>query len=426
MSACQGFTVIDLETTGLFPGGNDRILEIALISIDSSGRIFDTYTTLVNPERDVGATHVHGITAGEVVSAPLFKDIVGDVLSRLENAYVVAHNASFDRRFLHAETQRLGIDVPELPTLCTMMLAGRADPGIPGRKLDVICEHFGIALTNAHSAFNDAKATSALFSECVKRLGGWGSFPAQSYCIKTLGCSATSWPKAEPTGATYTRSEAATSTRERESYLQRLIAKLPSSGPGSGKLEEYMALLDRVLEDRRITDAELEELWNVASELELSRDQAGLAHSQYVTDLTLVALEDDIITPAEEADLAQVCRLLGLSESQIESARCEARELHRMGTGPTTASSASVEGMSVCFTGSLSCCICGERATKAAAKEHAERCGMLVQKRVTNKLDLLVVADPDSQSGKTKKARDYGIRVVAEPVFWRMVGVNIE
>jgi DNA polymerase III subunit epsilon len=41
-------------------------------------------------------------------------------------------------------------------------------------------------------------------------------------------------------------------------------------------------------------------------------------------------------------------------------------------------------------------------------------------------LDLLVVADPDSMSGKAKKAREYGIRIVAEPVFWSMMGVNVD
>jgi DNA polymerase-3 subunit epsilon len=45
---------------------------------------------------------------------------------------------------------------------------------------------------------------------------------------------------------------------------------------------------------------------------------------------------------------------------------------------------------------------------------------------VTKKLDYLVTPDPDSMSGKAKKAREYGVRIVAEPVFWRMVGVEVE
>jgi DNA polymerase-3 subunit epsilon len=45
---------------------------------------------------------------------------------------------------------------------------------------------------------------------------------------------------------------------------------------------------------------------------------------------------------------------------------------------------------------------------------------------VTKKLDLLVVADPDTQSGKAQKARKYGIRIMHEPVFWKAIGVEVE
>jgi DNA polymerase-3 subunit epsilon len=51
---------------------------------------------------------------------------------------------------------------------------------------------------------------------------------------------------------------------------------------------------------------------------------------------------------------------------------------------------------------------------------------MVVKKNVTKHLDLLVTADPDSMSGKAKKARDYGVRIVAEPVFWQMVGIGVD
>jgi DNA polymerase-3 subunit epsilon len=45
---------------------------------------------------------------------------------------------------------------------------------------------------------------------------------------------------------------------------------------------------------------------------------------------------------------------------------------------------------------------------------------------VTKKLDLLVIADPHTQSGKAKKARQYGVRIMHEPVFWKAIGVSVE
>lgn len=64
------FAVVDVETTGLFPGGSDRILEIAVHRVRADGEVLDEYSTLVNPNRDVGPTHLHGIAAGDVIHAP--------------------------------------------------------------------------------------------------------------------------------------------------------------------------------------------------------------------------------------------------------------------------------------------------------------------------------------------------------------------
>lgn len=60
------------------------------------------------------------------------------------------------------------------------------------------------------------------------------------------------------------------------------------------------------------------------------------------------------------------------------------------------------------------------------ARRAAQDAGMSPQKNVTKSLDYLVVADPETMSGKAKRARQYGTRIIAEPVFWRMVGVAVE
>jgi DNA polymerase-3 subunit epsilon len=52
--------------------------------------------------------------------------------------------------------------------------------------------------------------------------------------------------------------------------------------------------------------------------------------------------------------------------------------------------------------------------------------GLEVADSVTKKLDILVVADPHTQSGKARKARQYGTRIVHEPVFWQMLGVTVK
>lgn len=87
------FAVVDVETTGLFPERHDRIIEIAIVRVDSRGETIDEYVTLVNPLRDIGPTHIHGITARDVCNAPDFSEIGGDVMHRLAGSVFVGHNA---------------------------------------------------------------------------------------------------------------------------------------------------------------------------------------------------------------------------------------------------------------------------------------------------------------------------------------------
>ena len=83
----------------------------------------------------------------------------------------------------------------------------------------------------------------------------------------------------------------------------------------------------------------------------------------------------------------------------------------------------SLAGLSVCFTGDSRLNFRGEHLTRGVAKELATRASLVVKPSVTKGLDLLVVVDAHSLSGKALKARRYGTRVVAEKVFWDMLGV---
>ncbi len=68
----------------------------------------------------------------------------------------------------------------------------------------------------------------------------------------------------------------------------------------------------------------------------------------------------------------------------------------------------------------------GGLISREMAEQLAVDKGPRVLPSVTKKLDLLVVADANTQSSKAKKARQYGIRILYEPVFWRLLGVPID
>ena len=118
-------TVLDFETTGLYPG-YDRVVEVSVVRVDPGTPPRLVFDTLVNPDRRMAATEIHGIRDRHVVDAPRFEDVADELLCALSDSVVAAHNVYFDLRFLQFELGRLGLfrDVPHVCTMHTRPLLG--------------------------------------------------------------------------------------------------------------------------------------------------------------------------------------------------------------------------------------------------------------------------------------------------------------
>ena len=155
------FAVLDVETTGFNPYRNDRVVEIGIVLWVPGQGIVGEFSTLVNPERDVGPTKIHGITASDVIHAPKFSEIAGQLADFLKQAVILAgHNLRFDLSFLTAEFERIGIEMPEYSTLDSMILAG-------GGTLSACCADYEIEQSNFHEALNDARSTTLLIEKLL-------------------------------------------------------------------------------------------------------------------------------------------------------------------------------------------------------------------------------------------------------------------
>lgn len=164
----QEFCVVDVETTGFSPRLGDRVVEVAAVRMSGDGRVQHEWSTLVNPQRDLGATPVHGITAGEILAAPGFDEIAGDLLELLDGAVLAAHNLRFDWGFLSHEYARHGHFLDPHPGVCTIALGARLHPGTSSRKLSACCERIGYSIPQAHAALDDA-LTAAAGARCLPR-----------------------------------------------------------------------------------------------------------------------------------------------------------------------------------------------------------------------------------------------------------------
>ena len=165
----RGFAVIDLETTGLFPQKHDRIVEVAIVHVSPEGIVEGVWETLVNPMRDMGAQRIHGISAAAAARAPEFGELAPSIASLLRGRVPVAHNASFDARFLAHSMEQAGLVCPDHAYwMCTMQLAGTFLPG--NRSLADCSAAIGYAMQNAHRASADALAAAALLRAYILSL----------------------------------------------------------------------------------------------------------------------------------------------------------------------------------------------------------------------------------------------------------------
>jgi len=409
--ARNAFGVVSIETTGLFPAYHDRIIEIAVVNVDDD-RVTDEWVTLVNPERDIGPTRVHGISARQVVAAPTFQFIAGDLVERLADRVLVGHNGRFQGDFIEYEMGRMGHRVDCTQILCTMTLAQGL--GVSGRSLYACCESLGLRGNSRHDALSDARATAGLLMALLARARREG---IEVEVPEVL--ARTTLPDVASSGRVVHRGE---SEAPLVSALAALIDRLPVDALSGESSREavlaYVGLLDRALEDRRLDAGELGALGDVAVQWGLSANAVASIHARYFAGLRQLALADGQLTDAEREDLAVMGALLGAGNDPAIDVEAT----------PIAVADRRTEfvGKTVCFTGSSVCSIDGVPLDRATQEMLAAEAGLVPLDGVTKKLDLLVLADAASSSGKARKAREYGTRLVAERAFWAALGVHVD
>ena len=157
--------------------------------------------------------------------------------------------------------------------------------------------------------------------------------------------------------------------------------------------------MDRCLDDGILEDSERAWLDDTARELGLSGPGRAQLHEQYFELLKRQILADGIVTHDEEQLAAQIAAALSLSSTDIRA------------TDRTADRVELKAGMNVCFTGTA--IIDGVPANRELLEKIATLAGMTPLRTVTKKTDVLVAADPLSQSGKARTARQRGIPIIS-------------
>jgi DNA polymerase-3 subunit epsilon len=182
---------------------------------------------------------------------------------------------------------------------------------------------------------------------------------------------------------------------------------------GEPAVDAYYAMLDDALLDRQISATEGDALVDIAHDLGLHKNEVVALHLSYLRDLAREAWADQVVTDEERNDLLTVATLLALDPAIVETILDDERDAVR---GPVLGQERKVGGLTlrpgdkVVLTGTMK----RDRADIAA---EATGAGIRVTTSVSKQTRVVAAADPDSMSGKAKRARECGVPVVSEDAF---------
>ncbi len=162
------YIVFDVETTGL-SAAYDKIIELAAVKV-YQGEIIDRFERFANPHQKLSQTTIDltGITDDMLVGAPEIDEVMKDFHEWMGQDILVAHNASFDIGFINAAFERINYEKVTNPVIDTLELARLLYPNLKNHRLNTLCKHLNIELTQHHRAIYDAEATGYLLWNLVK------------------------------------------------------------------------------------------------------------------------------------------------------------------------------------------------------------------------------------------------------------------
>ena len=378
------FAVIDTETTGF--GKTDRILEIGIVLVDGN-EIVQEWETLINPERDISNSNIHGITSELVSIAPTFSEVIDEISGFLDGRIFVAHNVAFDTRMLKQEFVKANREIDFGIPFCTLQATKM--------KLEKACDEYGVKNLGAHRALTDARATALILAQVFTNKNETAPLVIKDYDKKSVAhiISRSAFDDTHVGG---------------QQHIRRISRNHGTHGV-DGPMLSYLDALSSLLSDFKLTQDESSQLKIWAADLGLTKKQIESANSIFIKSIVEAAERDNYISPTERNLINRVSAELGVEIELDSSVNAQEIEVNL------------ASGIKICFTGTARD-ENGAEITREFLESIAVSRGLVIVSSVTKtSCDLLVASDKSSMSGKAKKARDYGITVISVSEFMERI-----
>ncbi len=153
------------------PQQGDTVIEVGAVRLEG-GRIVAHFESLINPEilLDPFISDLTGISDQMLADAPGARQVINDFHEFAGSSPLVAHNASFDKRFLEAEFERYSLPATA-QVGCSMLVARRLFPDAPNHKLGTLISYLELPTAHRfHRALADASMTAVLWRRLEQEL----------------------------------------------------------------------------------------------------------------------------------------------------------------------------------------------------------------------------------------------------------------
>ncbi|MFI3328955.1 MAG: 3'-5' exonuclease [bacterium] len=155
------FIIFDFETTGLTD--NDEIIEYAFLEFKNN-ELVANITSLIKPSVLISdlITNITGISNKDVMNKSTIDKHIDAIANFIDGKDLVAHNVSFDLRFLNKIMINKNITINAIDSISVIKSKVKHNT----YKLDFLREHYNINLVN-HRAYDDCLIVKAVLDKVL-------------------------------------------------------------------------------------------------------------------------------------------------------------------------------------------------------------------------------------------------------------------
>lgn len=167
----NSLVILDFETTGLSPDNGDRAIEIGAVRMEN-GQVTERFQALMNPGFRISnfIADYTGITNNMLTSAPPCEEVMANFNAFIGDDNLLAHNASFDKRFLDAEFSRISANYSG-KFACSLLVSRRLYQNAPNHQLSTLIKYKNIPSSGGfHRALFDSEMTAYLWLAMLEDL----------------------------------------------------------------------------------------------------------------------------------------------------------------------------------------------------------------------------------------------------------------